>query len=138
MRTSAIIFWVLAIFFILVGIVYGLLTGSYDPMGVETVGFPAMLMLGLLATLIALTLTIFSKTRQNRPEDDEHADVQEHAGVQGSFSPYSWSPWWTAIGAALVFLSLPVGFWLAAFGAVFVIIGLVGWVMEFSRGQHAH
>jgi hypothetical protein len=138
MRTTAIIFWALAVFFILVGIVYGFLTASYEPLGIETVGFPAFLMVGLLATLIALTLTIFSKTRPNRPEDDEHGEVQNTAGVQGSFSPYSWYPWWTAVGAALCFLGIPIGFWLAAFGAVFVIIGLVGWVMEFSRGEHAH
>jgi len=43
-----------------------------------------------------------------------------------------------AAAAALVFAGLAVGWWLSAIGGGVAVIGLIGWVFEFSRGQHAH
>jgi hypothetical protein len=100
MRATAIIFWVLTAFFLVVGIAYAFLTGTYQPLGIEPMGFPALLMAGALSLLVALTLTIFSRTYPDRAEEEPDAAVESETGVQGSFAPYSWYPLWTAIGAA--------------------------------------
>jgi hypothetical protein len=138
MRTTALIFWILAAFFVVVTVVYGVWTGVWAPLGIETAGFPAFIMVSLLSALIATTLTWASKRFPDRAEENLDAEVSDEAGVQGSFAPYSWWPLWTAIGAAMAFLGVAAGWWILAIGSVFVIVGLVGWVMEFSRGVHAH
>lgn len=38
----------------------------------------------------------------------------------------------------MIFAGLAVGFWLVAMGVLMLGIGLVGWVYEFYRGEHAH
>jgi hypothetical protein len=38
----------------------------------------------------------------------------------------------------VAFLSLAVGWWVMYVGLILGVIGLVGWVFEYSRGQHAH
>ena len=63
---------------------------------------------------------------------------RQGAGDQGVFSPWSWWPLVIGAAAALVFAGLAVGWWLAAIGGGLAVIGLTGWVFEFSRGQHAH
>lgn len=138
MRASARIFWILAIFFVIVGVAYGVLTGLNEPLGIELVGFPAILALAGLAAMIALYLTLTNRKFGTRPEDRMDAEVEDEAGVQGSFAPYSWWPLWASLGAALVFLGVAAGWWIAAFGAIISVYGILGWVMEFSTGQHRH
>ena len=138
MRASARIFWILAIFFLIVGIAYGLLTGLYEPLGIETVGFPAILALAGLAAMIALYLSLNNRKFGTRPEDQLDAEVEDEAGVQGSFAPYSWWPLWASLGAALVFLGVAAGWWIFALGPIVAILGVIGWVMEFSTGQYEH
>ena len=138
MRASARIFWILAIFFLIVATAYGLLTGLYEPLGIETVGFPAILALSGLAAMIALYLSLNNRKFGTRPEDQLDAEVEDEAGVQGSFAPYSWWPLWASLGAALVFLGVAAGWWIAAFGVIFACYGVIGWVMEFSTGQYEH
>ena len=43
-----------------------------------------------------------------------------------------------AFAASICFLGLAVGWWVFYIGAAVSVIALVGWVFEFSRGQHAH
>lgn len=138
MRTTARIFWILALFFLAAAVVYGLMTGYMAPLGVETVGFPALLMATGLAVLIALTAEITARKHPHQPEDTEVGEVSDQAGVQGSFAPYSWWPLWTAIGCAMAFLGVAIGWWLLFLGLIPTIVGVSGWVMEFSRGEHAH
>jgi hypothetical protein len=33
---------------------------------------------------------------------------------------------------------MAIGWWLLYVGVALGVIGLVGWIFEFSRGQHAH
>ena len=138
MRASARIFWILAIFFVIVAVAYALLTGFYEPLGIELVGFPAFLALAGLAAMIAGYLSLTNRKFGTRPEDRLDAEVEDEAGVQGSFAPYSWWPLWAAIGAAMCFLGVAAGWWIMGIGLIPTIIGVVGWVMEFSRGEHAH
>lgn len=68
------------------------------------------------------------------PSEDMYGEVEADAGVQGSFSPYSWAPLWAAVGAGLCFLGVAAGWWIFAFGVIFAIYGILLWVLEFSRG----
>ena len=138
MRASAKIFWILGAFFLAVTIAYGLLTGTFDPLGVETVGFPVMVALTGLAFMIGMAMSLAVRKNDLGPSEDMYGEVEADAGVQGSFSPYSWAPLWAAVGAGLCFLGVAAGWWIFAFGVIFAIYGILLWVLEFSRGQHAH
>ena len=138
MRASAKIFWILGVFFLIVAIAYGFVTGTYEPHGIETVGFPAILALSGLGFMIAMALTLAYRKNSINPSDDLDAEVSREAGVQGSFSPYSWAPLWASLGAALCFLGVAAGWWIFAFGIMFAIYGVLSWVLEFSICQHTH
>jgi hypothetical protein len=133
MRTEANVFNIPGIFFFLVGIVYGFLTG-FD----EWVGLTAILLTGGLAVMIGIYFKMLEKRHGQRPEDDREGNIADLAGSQGVYAPWSWWPLILAAAAALGFLSLAVGWWVMAPAVALTVIGLVGWVFEFSRGQHAH
>ncbi|MGP9582651.1 MULTISPECIES: aa3-type cytochrome oxidase subunit IV [unclassified Brachybacterium] len=138
MRATAKIFWILAVFFLIVAIAYGILTGLYEPLGIEPVGFPALLGLTGLSVMIAMATSLAAKNSDLGASDELDGEVSDDSGVQGSFSPYSWAPLWASLGAALCFLGVAAGWWIFAFGVIFSIYGILLWVMEFSVGQHAH
>ncbi|GAA4528027.1 cytochrome c oxidase subunit 4 [Brachybacterium paraconglomeratum] len=138
MRATAKIFWILAVFFLIVSIAYAFVTGRYEPMGIETVGFPAMLGLTGLSVMIAMAASLTAKKNYLGGSDELDGEVSDDAGVQGSFAPYSWAPLWASLGAALCFLGVAAGWWIFAFGVMFAIYGILNWVLEFSVGQHAH
>ncbi|WP_284327151.1 aa3-type cytochrome oxidase subunit IV [Demequina litorisediminis] len=50
----------------------------------------------------------------------------------------AWWPLPLALGAALAFTALAVGWWILVPATVVGVVGLCGWVMEFSTGRHAH
>ena len=138
MRATAKIFWILTVFFAIVAAAYAFVTSSYEPMGMEMVGGPAIIGLTGLALMIALTASIAVKKNDLGASDELDGEVSDDAGVQGSFSPYSWAPLWASLGASLCFLGVAAGWWIFAFGVMFAIYGVILWVMEFSTGQHAH
>ncbi|GAA3690149.1 cytochrome c oxidase subunit 4 [Arthrobacter ginkgonis] len=120
-------------FFIPVGIVYGVMT-DWD----EWVGFPALFMVAAMAGMVGFYLYYTAKRVGPRPEDRLDGEIHENAGVVGQFSPWSWWPLMLAAAAAVGFLGLALGFWVLFLGVGLAIIGLVGWVYEYSRGDHAH
>jgi uncharacterized membrane protein len=42
-----------------------------------------------------------------------------------------------AAGAALLFMGIAIGFWIAFIGVVLTVVSLVGWVYEYYRGNFA-
>ncbi|MGY5318589.1 cytochrome c oxidase subunit 4 [Neomicrococcus lactis] len=122
-----------ALFFLPIGIVYGFLTDFK-----EWVGFPAILMVSIMSAFIGFYLYKTAKSVGMRPEDRVDGEIHENSGIVGAFSPWSWWPIALAGGAAIGFLGLAVGWWILFIGAGFSAIGLVGWVYEYSRGDHAH
>jgi hypothetical protein len=120
-------------FFVPVGIVYGVMT-DWD----EWVGFPALFMLAGMAGMIGFYLYYTAKRVGPRPEDRLDGEIHENAGVIGQFSPWSWWPLMLAAAAAVGFLGLALGWWVLFLGVGLAVIGLVGWVYEYSRGDHAH
>src|SRR5690554_5991913 len=133
MRVETRLFVVLVPFFLLVSVVYGLWTRWQEP-----VGFAALLLVAGLVGMIGFYLALLSRRIDPRPEDDPFGEIEQGAGDQGVYSPWSWWPLIIAAAAAICFLGLAVGWWLFYIGAAVSVIGLVGWVFEFSRGQHAH
>ena len=100
------------LFFVPVGLIYAAWSGGE---AVGTVGIP---LVGGLVGMIGAYFALLSRRIDARPEDDPLGEIEQGAGDQGVFSPWSW--WPLVLGIALG------------------VIGLVGWVFEFSRGQHAH
>lgn len=119
--------------FAALAIVYGLLTNFTEP-----VGFIGLLLLAGLAGLVGFFLFITGRTIDARPEDDPLGTIESAAGEYGEFSPHSWWPFVLGLGAAVVFFGVAVGWWISGVGAILGMIGLVGLIFEFSRGQHAH
>jgi len=127
------LFLFLAPFFVLVGVIYGLVTHFQEPVGY--LGIP---LVGALVAMVGAYLALTARRIDPRPEDDEEGEIEQGAGDQGVYSPWSWWPLVIAAAAAVAFLGLAVGWWVLYIGFILGVIGLVGWVFEFSRGQHAH
>jgi hypothetical protein len=132
MRLEANLFLIPGAFFLLVAIVYGFLTDFN-----ELVGFPAILLTAGLAFMVGIYFKMLQKRHGLRAEDRD-AEIDEDAGDQGLYAPWSWWPLVLAAGAALAFIALAVGWWILVPAVIVGIIGLVGWVMEYSRGRFVH
>ncbi len=132
MKVEYKLFIFLTPFFALIGVVYGLWSGW------EPVGSAALLLTAGLSGMIGAYLALTAKRIDARPEDDPDGLIEQGAGDQGVYAPWSWWPLAIAAAAAIVFLGLAVGWWLVYVGFALSAVALVGWVFEFSRGQHAH
>jgi hypothetical protein len=120
-------------FFVPVAVIYGFLTHW-----TEWVGIMGMLLVGGLSLMIGSYLGVTARRVGTRPEDREDAEIHEGAGEQGHFSPWSWWPIVLGAAAATGVLGIAVGWWIFFIGAGIGIVALVGWVFEYSRGDHAH
>ena len=133
LRTESLVFLVPGVFFLVIAIVYGFLTDFQ-----ELVGFPAILLTAGLAFMVGFYFKMLQKRHGNRPEDMPEATIAPEAGDQGLFAPWSWWPLVLGVGAALAFFSLAVAWWILIPGLIVGVIGLIGWVMEYSKGRFAH
>ncbi|MGK4064782.1 cytochrome c oxidase subunit 4 [Rothia sp. HC945] len=133
MRENAILFWILFIFFIPVTIVYGFMTGF-----TEWVGFPALLLTALMSAFLGFFFSFTAKKHPNQPSDNLDGEIVDAAGDYGFYSPWSWWPLLLAIAAAIGVVAMAIGWWMLMLAAPVALIGLVGWVYEYSRGNHAH
>ncbi|UTT67873.1 cytochrome c oxidase subunit 4 [Arthrobacter sp. DNA4] len=120
-------------FFVPVSLVYGFLTNWS-----EWVGILGILLVVSLVSMIGAYLGFTGKRVGLRPEDRSDAEIHEGAGEQGHFSPWSWWPLVLGIACATGFLGLAVGAWIIFIAGGLAIVALVGWVYEYSRGDHAH
>ena len=120
-------------FFAPIAVIYGYMTNWS-----EWVGFLALLMLVGLSAMVGWYLLFTAKRIGPRPVDRVDGEIHENAGDIGMFSPWSWWPLVLAGSAAIAFLGIAVGWWVFYIGAGLSVVGLVGWVYEYSRGDHAH
>ncbi|GEL93819.1 cytochrome c oxidase subunit 4 [Cellulomonas composti] len=132
MRLEAKIFGIGVLFFVPVGLIYAVMSDG-EPVG--TVGLP---LVGGLVGMIGAYFALLARRIDPRPEDDDEGEIDQGAGDQGVYAPWSWWPLVIGFAAALAFAGLAIGWWLVLIGTAVGAIGLVGWVFEFSRGQHAH
>ena len=76
----------------------------------------------------------WSKRMTPRLEDDDDAEIEQGAGVIGSFPSSSIWPFVLGVGAGFVGLALVFGFWSAIFGFALAISAVVGVIVESRRG----
>ncbi|QCB97575.1 cytochrome c oxidase subunit 4 [Arthrobacter sp. PAMC25564] len=133
MRIESWIFGGGPLFFVPVAVVYGFLTHW-----TEWVGTLALLLVAALSGMIGAYLGYTGKRVGMRPEDRMDAEIHEGSGEQGHFSPWSWWPLVLGLACAGGFLGMAVGFWIVFIAGGLAVVALVGWVYEYSRGDHAH
>lgn len=133
MRLEANVFWIPSIFFFVAGTAYGIFTRFN-----EWVGLTAILLTGGMFIMVGLYFKMLEKRHGMRPEDNAQGEISEQSGSQGVYAPWSWWPFVLALGAALAFVALAVGWWIMVPAAIVGVVGLVGWVFEYSVGRHAH
>lgn len=133
MKTEINFFGLLGVFFAAVALLYGMWTDWVEP-----VGWVALFLSAGMGLMIAFFLWIAARKLPLRPDDDEDGEIEQAEGPYGAFAPYSWWPLWLALAAALIFLGVGVGMWIAAFGAILGVWALCGWVFEYYTGEHAH
>jgi hypothetical protein len=133
MNRESSIFTVPAVFFAIATVAYGMCTDW-----AEWVGVVCIALTGGLFLMIGIYFKMLANRHGHRPEDRKDGEISEQAGEQGVFAPWSWWPLVLGAAAALGFAALAIDWWIMAPATVLGVIALVGWVFEFSRGQHAH
>ena len=139
MRANVILFWILAAFFGLSAAVYAFWSwfDESEP-GMEPAGTVALTLTTVLAAFIAFYLgRVHSAQGAELPEDRLDANIDDGDAELGFFSPWSWWPIMLAAAAALAFLGLAIGFWIAFIAVPLFVISIVGWVYEYYRGNFA-
>ncbi|KQO82968.1 MULTISPECIES: cytochrome c oxidase subunit 4 [unclassified Frigoribacterium] len=138
MKTNATLFWILAIFFFLMGAVYTV-WNIIDTGQVEWAGTVAIPLAGMLSVFLAFYMSRSHGAQGGElPEDRLDANIDDGDPELGHFSPWSWWPILLAFACGLVFLALAVGMWIIYIGAALVAVSLVGWVYEYYRGNFVH
>lgn len=137
MKTNVRIWIILTVFFLVATIgyfVWGQLAQGYF----EVIGTAALAMLFFMSAFLAFYLWKTDRTQGPVPEDRLDANIEDGESEIGFYSPWSWWPFFLGIGAAITFASLAIGWWLFFLGVPLGLLGVIGFVFEYSRGQHAH
>ncbi|MFB7932143.1 MULTISPECIES: cytochrome c oxidase subunit 4 [Streptomyces] len=129
MKIQGKMFMWLSFFVLVMAVVYGVWSK-------EPVGTTALFMTFGLCIMIGFYLGFTAKRVDVGAQDNKEADVADDAGEVGFFSPHSWQPLSLAIGGALAFLSVAIGWWLMYFSLPIILIGVWGWVFEYYRGEN--
>ena len=137
MKTNVKIFLLLTGFYLVDAFAYAIWSYINDGK-VEIIGTAAIAMLVFLSGFIAFYLMNVAKSQGIVPEDNPQANIEDGDAEVGFYSPWSWWPFVLGLSSALVFASLAIGWWMTFIFVPFALIGVVGLVYEYSRGQHAH
>lgn len=150
MKINVRLWLILAVFFVVVDIVYIVWSILYysqnpatEPAGggvatkVEWVGATALGLTAIFSALIGFYLARVNASTGLLPEDRLDAEIDDGDAEQGFFSPYSWWPILLAAGAALIVTGLAIGIWVSFIGLPILVISLIGWVYEYFRGNFA-
>jgi len=119
----------LSVFILAMAILYGVWSK-------EPVGTTALFLAFGLSIMIGYYLAFTARRVDAMAQDDKEADVADEAGELGFFAPHSWQPLSLAVGGALAFLAVAMGWWILYFSAPLILVGLFGWVFEFYRGEN--
>ncbi|MER5962500.1 cytochrome c oxidase subunit 4 [Streptomyces sp. NPDC002057] len=119
----------LSIFILAMAVLYGVWSK-------EPVGTTALFLAFGLSIMIGYYLAFTAKRVDAMAQDDKEADVADEAGEVGFFAPHSWQPLSLAVGGALAFLAVAMGWWILYFSFPLILVGLFGWVFEFYRGEN--
>ena len=113
-------------------------TVVYWALSKEVAGSTALAFTTFMTFLVGYYLLFTARRIDDRPEDDDNAEIADGAGDLGVFSPHSWMPLAVAGSASVMTLGTVFGWWLAIAGLFFLILSVMGFVFEFYRGDHAH
>jgi hypothetical protein len=131
MKTSWILFLGLALFYVIMAVIYWQVGG-------EPVGITAIALSAGLSLIVGFYLWFTSKRLGNvLPEDNQLGEIADSAGEMGFFSPHSWWPLPVALSACTVGLGLIIGWWLVLIGVGSLIISIMGFVLEYERPSKA-
>jgi len=122
-------------FFVLATIIYAVLAGGDEPVGVVALALSAGL------TLIIGTFLRFAGRRldEPRPEDRNDAEVSDGAGDLGFFSPGSYWPFVLALTAAFTAFSMALWqIWMMIIGIGFLLFSICGFLFEYHRRPTEH
>ena len=127
MKVSWQIFIGLALFYVLVTVIYWQVGG-------EPVGIGGMLLAAALAGMVGFYLW-FTQRRigQILPEDNLTALIADGAGDLGFYSPHSWWPLPVALSMCALTLSLIIGWWLTVISLGALVISIIGMVTEYEK-----
>lgn len=139
MHIEARLFEVIAGFFIVVAVLYGVLTAIFATGGVEWAGTTALVLTGGLALITATFFRFVARRLDTRPEDYEGAEISDGAGELGFFSPHSWWPILVALSASVIAVGIALWLpWLIVAGVMFVLTSVAGLVFEYYIGPEKH
>ena len=130
MKVEGRLFALTAVFFLAVSIIYWVL--SHDPIGTT-----ALAMCAGLAFLVGFYVLYTSKRVYPRPEDRLNGEIDEADPEYGFFSPHSWWPLVVGFSAAVICIGLVFAVWVIAAGVGILLVGLVGWLLEYYRRDFA-
>jgi len=137
MRANKNLFWILAVFCLLLAGVY-IFWSIIDTGKIEWVGALGIGLSGILAAFLAFYLgRVYSAQGGDLPEDRLDSDIDDGDPEMGFYSPWSWWPVILAGSASLMLLGFAVGTWITFIGVAFVLVAIVGWVYEYYRGYFA-
>ena len=138
MKIEARIFEAIAVFFLVMGVIYTVSTHFYYT-GIEWAGAMCLYFSAALSILAGSYFRFVARRVEIRPEDYDEAEIEDGAGELGFFSPHSWWPIMVAIGASLFAIGFATGnFWFAIGAAVMILASASGLVMEYYVGPEKH
>lgn len=139
MKSNVVIFSILTVYFLIIGTLYTVwhvLEHGY----LEWAGSLVIYLSGGLTAFLAVFLGLVRRKQGGElVEDRLEADIDDGDPELGEFSPWSWWPMFLAFALSVVVLGLCVGggFWLTFFALPLVLVGVVGWIYEYYRGNFA-
>ncbi|WET77595.1 cytochrome c oxidase subunit 4 [Amycolatopsis sp. QT-25] len=137
MKVEGRIFFLVAVFSVVVAGIYAYMTGTMTRDGVEPVGVVALILTGGLAFLAGSYLQFVARRIEPRPEDREDAEISDGAGELGFFSPGSYWPIGLAAAAALTGVALAFfHVWMLIIALGLVIVAIGGLVFEYHTGPN--
>ncbi len=127
MKTNWRLFAGLAIFYVIMTIIYWQVNG-------EAVGITAMLLSSFLAAMVGFYVW-FTQRRigTTLPEDNSTAEIADGAGELGFYSPHSWWPLPVALSMCVAGTGLLIGWWLTLIGISVLVISIIGMVTEYEK-----
>ena len=127
MKTNWMLFVGLAIFYVIMTIVYWYVDG--EPLGITGLMLSAGLA-GMVGFYVWFTQKRIGKIL---PEDNITAEISDGAGELGFFSPHSWWPLPVAASSMALGLSLLIGWWLTLISLGALVISIIGFVTEYEK-----
>lgn len=138
MRTNVVIWWLLAVFFLVCAAGYTV-WAVIDLDHVEWVGTVALLFCAFMSAMIGFFVQKVYKGQHGveLPEDRLDADIDDGGMEQGEFSPWSWWPLLLGSAVAIAVVGLATAHFLIPLAVGLLVVALVGWVYEYYRGNFA-